>query len=39
VGALEADVAAAAGDRRQVLEEVRRLVARLETAIGETDGD
>jgi hypothetical protein len=33
------DVAAAADNRRQVLEDVRGMVARLEAAIGESDGE
>jgi len=39
IRALEADAAAAADNRRQVFEDLRRMVARLEAAIGETDGD
>jgi hypothetical protein len=33
------DVAAAADNRRQVLEDVRGMVARLEAPIGESDGE
>jgi hypothetical protein len=39
IRALEADAAAAADNRRQVLEDVRGMVARLEAAIGDTDGE